>query len=291
VSASEIANLINANPYVSAGDAVERLWEKNNRRTFSEALARNKLQSFTLEERLKELGVLELATAVVETDDQEDYEQRLRKTLKRATTAQDKSVVRDYVNTARGIKHEKTTFETLQHKDPTAKLDTDTKRYQRTIAIPNSEVVYLISGYVDGVEMNNQRIIEIKTRQSRLFNHVPLYEQIQCQAYLFLTALEVCEHTESFRGALQTTTLRWEPVFWSAVLERLNKVIIAVHYLLKDHRVQDMFLESRDIFASTKGKIDGRKRRSERTKSRSTLYEIKETVEVELDDKEEELGK
>jgi len=74
VSASEIANLINANPYVSAGDAVERLWEKNNRRTFSEALARNKLQSFTLEERLKEPGVLELATAVVETDDQEDNE-------------------------------------------------------------------------------------------------------------------------------------------------------------------------------------------------------------------------
>src|SRR5277367_1361461 len=50
VSASEIANLINANPHVSVGDAVERLWEKNNRRTFSEALARNKLESFTQEE-------------------------------------------------------------------------------------------------------------------------------------------------------------------------------------------------------------------------------------------------
>jgi len=63
VSASEIANLISANPYVSLGDAVERLWEKNNKRTFAEALARNKLQSFMQEERLKELGVLEMATA------------------------------------------------------------------------------------------------------------------------------------------------------------------------------------------------------------------------------------
>lgn len=291
VSASEIANLVSANPYVSLADAVERLWEKNNRRTFSEALARNKFQSVTQEERLKELGVLEMATAVVESNDLKDYEQRLRKTLKRAITPQDKSVVRDYINTSRGIKHEKSTFESLQQKDPTVKLETDAKRYQRTIAVPNSALRYFISGYIDGVETNNQRIIEIKNRQSRLFNHVPLYEQIQCQAYLFLTGLEVCEHTESFRGALQTTTLRWEPMFWSAVLERLNKAILAVDQLLKDPRVQDMFLESRDLFASTEGKIDRRKIRSKRSKSKSALYEIKETGEVELEDREEELGK
>jgi len=291
VSASEIANLINANPYVSVGDAVERLWEKNNRRTFAEALARNKLQSYTQEERLKELGVFEMAAAVVESEDVKEYGQRLRKLLKRATTPQDKSVVRDYINTSRGIKHEKTTFENLQSKDPSAKLDTDAKRYQQTMNIPNSGLQYLISGYVDGVETNNQRIIEIKNRQSRLFNHVPLYEQVQCQAYLFLTGLQVCEHTESFRGALLTTTLRWEPVFWTAIVERLNKVILAVDHLLKDAVVQDMFLESRDLFASIKGKIDRRKIRSKRSKSKSTLYEVEEAVRVELEDSEEELGK
>ena len=291
VSASEIANLISANPYVPVGDAVERLWEKNNKRTFAEALARNKLQSFTQEERLKELGVLEMAAAVVESEDVKEYEQGLRKTLTRATTPRDKSVIRDYINTSRGIKHEKTTFEDLQRKDPSAKLDTDAKRYQQTISIPNSELQYLISGYIDGVETNNQRIIEIKNRQSRLFNHVPLYEQVQCQAYLFLTGLEVCEHTESFRGALLTTTLRWEPVFWTAVVERLNKVVLAVDHLLKDAVVQDLFLESRDLFASTKGKIDKRKTRSKRSKSKSTLYEVEEAVDIELEDSKEELGK
>jgi len=290
VSASEIANLISANPYVPVGDAVERLWEKNNKRTFAEALARNKLQSFTQEERLKELGVLEMAAAVVESEDVKEYEQGLRKTLTRVTTPRDKSVIRDYINTSRGIKHEKTTFEDLQRKDPSAKLDTDAKRYQQTISIPNSELQYLISGYIDGVETNNQRIIEIKNRQSRLFNHVPLYEQVQCQAYLFLTGLEVCEHTESFRGALLTTTLRWEPVFWTAVVERLNKVVLAVDHLLKDIFVQDMFLESRDLFASTNGKID-RRTRSKRSKSKSTLYEVEEAVEIELEDSKEELGK
>jgi hypothetical protein len=290
VSASEIANLISANPYVSLGDAVERLWEKNNKRTFAEALARNKLQSFTQEERLKELGVLEMAAAVVESEDVKEYEQGLRKTLTRATTLRDKSVIRDY-NTSRGIKQEKTTFEDLQRKDPSAKLDTDAKRYQQTISIPNSELQYRISGYIDGVETNNQRIIEIKNRQSRLFNHVPLYEQVQCQAYLFLTGLEVCEHTESFRGALLTTTLRWEPVFWTAVVGRLNKVVLAVDHLLKDAVVQDMFLESRDLFASTNGKIDRRKTRSKRSKSKSTLYEVEVAVEIELEDSKEELGK
>ena len=132
VSASEIANLINLNPHIAMGDAVERLWEKNNRRSFTEALARNKLQVFTQEERLKELGVLELATSVVEAEDPNDYDERLKKTLKRATTAQDRSVVRDFVNTSRGIKHEKRTFESLKQKHPSAKLETDTDLYQKT---------------------------------------------------------------------------------------------------------------------------------------------------------------
>jgi hypothetical protein len=80
-------------------------------------------------------------------------------------------------------------------------------------------------------------------------------------------------------------------VFWTAVVERLNKVVLAVDHLLKDAVVQDMFLESRDLFASTKGKIDRRKTRSKRSKSKSTLYEVEEAVEIELEDSKEELGK
>ena len=290
VGASEIANLIGANPHVSVGEAVERLWEKNNRRTFSEALARNKLRSVAQEERLKELGVLEMAVAVVETEDVNEYRQRLRKTLQRTTASQDKSVVRDYINTSRGIKYEKTIFESLQRQDSSVKLETDAKRYQRMIGIPNSALRYRITGYIDGVETNSKRIIEIKNRQSRLFNHVPLYEQVQCQAYLFLTELEVCEHTESFQRALQTTTLRWEPVFWKTVVERLNRVILVVDHLLKDVIVQDLFLQSGDIFSSTRGKLDDRKVGARSLNFKSSLYGIENAVDIEAEDSKK-LGK
>lgn len=288
VSASEIANLVDANPHVSVGDAVERLWERNNSRKFKEALARNKLQSFTQEERLKELGALELASSVVETEDPKEYEQRLRKTLKQATTIQDRTVIKDFINTSRGIKQEKTTFESLKQKHPLAKLDTDSNLHQKTINIPDTEVEYMISGYIDGVELNNQRIIEIKNRQSRLFNHVPLYEQVQCQAYLFLTGLTVCEHTESFRGILQSTTLRYEPIFWNHVIERLNKVILAFDRLLTDTTVQDNFLQTRQLVATTQE--TSAKKRSVKSSKRSSIYGVKETVE-EKDENTEGLDK
>ena len=288
VSASEIASLINLNPHIAMADAVERLWEKNNRPSFTEALARNKLQVFTQEERLKELGVLELATSVVDAEDPNDYEERLKKTLKRATTAQDRSVVRDFVNTARGIKHEKPTFESLKQKHPSAKLETDTNLYQKTVGIPDTEIEYLISGYIDGVELNNHRIIELKNRQNRLFNRVPLYEQVQCQAYLFLTGLTICEHTENFRGTLQSTTLHYEPVFWNHILERLNEVMLAVDGLLKDVNLQDSFLKTRELIESKQEKKLPRRRTklSKRPESKSLIYEVEE-----IEDEDTKLGK
>ena len=276
-SASEIANLINLNPHVSVGDAIERLWERNNKRVFNLALARNKLQSFTQEERLKELGLLELANAVIGTEDQKEYQKMLNDALVQTSSRQDRNVVKDFINTSRGIKHEKVTFENLKKRDTRAKLAVDTNLYQRTINIPDSNVQYLISGYIDGVEINNQRIIEIKTRQHRLFNHVPLYEQVQCQAYLYLTGLAVCEHTESFRAAMRSTTLSYEPVFWGRVLERLNRVILAFDAMIKDISAQDAFLQSRDLFASTvAGNGTKGATAAPRRSIKSSIYEIKD---------------
>src|SRR5271155_669885 len=64
VGASEIAQLIGLTPYTTVAEAVQGLWEKNNRKTFLEALERNQLRSSTPEEKLKALGILEMAAAV-----------------------------------------------------------------------------------------------------------------------------------------------------------------------------------------------------------------------------------
>jgi len=279
VSASEIANLINLNPHVSVGDAVERLWEKNNRRSFTEALARNKLRSYTPEERLKDLGVLQLASAAATTEDPKTHQQQLRKAVKAALSPQDKSVVRDFVNTSRGIRHEKTAFETLKQLNPLAKFEHDKNLYQRSVEIPGTDLQYLISGYIDGVERNQNRVIEIKNRQHRFFNQVPLYEQVQCQAYLFLTELEVCEHTESYRGELKSTTLRFEPVFWNHIVQKLGKVVLGLDGLLKDFALQDKFLQTRVLQEVEKGEVSGKdeRRRRRQPVRKSRIYQAETT--------------
>lgn len=285
VAASEIASLISLNPYTSAGDAIERLWEKNNRKTFREALTRNKLRSFTPQERLKDLGVLELATAVVDAEDTKTYNEKLNKTLRQVSTAQDQKVVQDFVNTSRGTKHEKVTFETLKQTRPSSKFESDATRYQQSIQVPNSLMEYIITGYIDGVEANNNRIIEIKNRQRRFLNHVPLYEQVQCQAYLFLTGLQVCEHTESFRGEIKTTTLRFEPLFWNQIIAKLNQVILAFGDLLVDVSLQDNFLRTRLI--SLDEPSSKTRSRNKTIQGRSMIYEAEETIIYQ----EEESGK
>jgi hypothetical protein len=244
------------NTHVSVGEAVERLWQKNNKRSFAEALARSGLRAFTLEERMEEMGVLDIATAVVETDDPKKYREQIKEALKQTVTAQDKKIVRDFVNTSRGIKHEKTTLENLRQQDPTAGVSSDGNLYRKIISIPDSPLEYVISGYIDGIELNNNRIIEIKNRQIRLLNEVPIYEQVQCQAYLFLTGVPICEHTESYRGRLQTTTLHFDPLFWAQVIERLSRIVAVYDVLMGDSKVQDTFLQTRDLFTAIQIKVE-----------------------------------
>jgi hypothetical protein len=250
VGVSEIASLINVNPYVSVADAVERLWEKNNKRSFKEALQRNKIKSYTPEERLDALGLLELTTSIVEADNQEKYKQRLGKALQQVPTTEDRKVLRDFVNTCRGIRTEKRIFNSMKEHRPTAQLESDPRLYQRLISIPETAIQYYISGYIDGVEADKGRIIEIKTRQNRLFDRVPLYEQVQCQGYMFLTGLRQCEHTESFQGKVQSTTLLYQAEFWERVLQQLNTVIVTFVELLSTIGAQDLFLQTRDLHKS-----------------------------------------
>jgi len=276
VGASEVASLINVNPHIAVADAIERLWEKTNRKLFREALARNRLKFYTQEERLEELGALSLAKAAADADNPKEYRDRLAATLERAPTIQDRSVVKDFINTSRGIKSEKETFEVLKEKRPKGQLKPDVNRYQKVINIPNSWLSYHLSGYIDGVETENGRIVEIKARQSRLFHHVPLYEQVQCQAYLFLTGLSTCEHIESFRGTQLSTTLQHDPVFWNHVVDRLNQVMIAFDRLVNDETTQDDFLQRglTDGAASRKNARGPRKAR-ERSSSKSLVFDVK----------------
>jgi hypothetical protein len=275
VSASEIACLINVHPHVAVTDAIERLWQKTNRKMFQEALARNSLESFTQEERLKKIGALSLAKAAVETDDPNEYKERLATTLEKAKTVQDQNIVKDFVNTSRGTRKEHETFDVLKEKRPDAKLTKDANLYQKLIDIPDSRLRYILSGYIDGVETNNRRIIEIKTRQSRLFHHVPLYEQVQCQAYLFLTGLTTCEHVESFQGTQLSTTLPHDPVFWNSIIERLNQVMVGFHRLMKDPKMQDDFLQRKEMTEEGERRRKTSTSRKSNNRSKSLVFEAK----------------
>jgi hypothetical protein len=246
---------------VKVSEAIERLWEKTNGRSFSEAIARNELESFTSKERLKSIGLLEVATSVVETDVHEKYEKQMKEVLRKAPTSQDRTLIRDFVQTARGVKAEIRTFEVL--KAQRFELQSDNKLYQQFIHIPHSKTKYLISGYIDGVELGKDRLVEIKSRQNRLFGHVPLYEQVQCQAYMFLTGLKTCEHTESFEGRVKSTTLHYEPAFWEEVIRQLNSVVLAFGKMLRDSRSQDRFLQT--------GSLDEGQTRKRKSTSRYLL--------------------
>lgn len=53
-----------------------------------------------------------------------------------------------------------------------------------------------IVGCVDGVSADGTQIVEVKTRQRRLFGRIPQYERIQVLIYMLMTRIPVCHFIE-----------------------------------------------------------------------------------------------
>jgi hypothetical protein len=75
-----------------------------------------------------------------------------------------------------------------RYKDTTVSLQTapDSDEYQRVLA-ESQLYEYVLVGRPDAREVDTEKVVTTKHRRNRLFGCIPLYEQVQLEAYLHLT--------------------------------------------------------------------------------------------------------
>jgi len=88
----------------------------------------------------------------------------------------------------------------------------------------SGSTAFILQGRIDGFELEpggRRVVVEHKRRQRKLFQEVPVYEQVQCQAYMAMTTSDACRWVQSMGTELSVRTLVQCPSRWRCIQERL----------------------------------------------------------------------
>ena len=88
------------------------------------------------------------------------------------------------------------------------------------------------------------KVVEVKCRRGRFFENIPLYEQVQVHAYMFLTRRKSCDLVQKFGQQIRITPVEFDRKFWAGVCGR---AVLAARDLLlvrQSTRQQDSLLRA-----------------------------------------------
>ena len=114
----------------------------------------------------------------------------------------------------------------MKKKNKTNIKDNNSKLYKMRLFSLNEHEIY-VCGKIDGIE--NNELIEIKNRRNRLFEYIPIYEQIQIEVYFRLTGLETGKLIQNYNDTTSEFAIKTNNTLWESILDELQiacKIII-----------------------------------------------------------------
>jgi len=110
------------------------------------------------------------------------------------------------------------------HDSPIVKVP---HRFKKQIELPGGRHTIMLTGQIDGMQENV--VIEIKHRSSKIFQTLPVYELVQLHVYMFLTGTKRCKMLQAVRvpqtSYVEQTLVRFSSTFWNRLLEGLAQAV------------------------------------------------------------------
>lgn len=267
INASELAGLINKNKYNSQEDVIYdilcRIRKEKNLSDNKKLKVINKdelvelLLLFQQSELLdnatclkykeeikknKDADVTELSKTILNkaseksvktanTDESKKMQTNIEKNIKKVMKNKNVEKVNEYlnghINKKRGIVNEDKIIKKYEKKNDTLIKDNNSKLYKMKLFDINEHTIY-ICGKIDGIE--NNELIEVKNRRNRLFEFIPLYEQIQTEVYFRLTDLKKGKLIQNYNDTQSVIEINSSDTLWDTIITELVeacKIIIS----------------------------------------------------------------
>jgi hypothetical protein len=254
LNASNVAALINKNPYVKRSDAILAAWRSSDKHSYEKAHARNETQ--TIEDRRREIqeatpfivsnlsGRNASVMDVVESGGVRDLERQSLHT----DAAQE---ARRLMFTKYGEARERSIIDRVRDIMPQFDFQTDGKMYRKVIGQTRSGRDIILQGKIDGISKDKTTILEAKTRMHRLFLKLREYEHVQTRCYLELIpesskALLVEAHFETSTPNINIIQITKKyPMLDIDFMHSLQLAGELVGLILDNPHIQDTFILSK----------------------------------------------
>lgn len=190
---------------------------------------------------------------------QTDKEKLISEVLKKLPEKQKiefKESVNHITNTQFGIRNENNGVEIYKKKTGN-QVETSSKYYKEELFIIDNEIdghmdIWSVGGKVDGIATdsnNNQIILEIKNRVSRLFGVVKDYEKIQCYAYMYSLDIPIIHLAEILKSQknsdMNIFPIEFDEEFWQKdIVDNINIFVDRFYDFLKDPKQKIELLKS-----------------------------------------------
>jgi len=247
IYASELAACIGMNKYRPVQDVAKKVWSRVDPISYKKALERNEIhEPVPIQDVLQELKLTERVTGVIGQNNSIAMQTTLRSFLldhmdefdSKDVTVED---VTSFVFTERGKNSEEDSLDRVQTRSKIVVRERNAKFYKRYIEYNEGESKFMLGGKVDGITEDGC-LVEVKNRQYKFFPSIPVYENVQIHAYMFLTDIKSCKFVQSFNGEDREEMVTFDEEFWKKTIDKCTEFVVSLDKLLLDDAIQDQLL-------------------------------------------------
>lgn len=261
IFASELAIITGHNRYQNLNEYILKLWQKTFPYDYQEHLDlysnKNNVEIVqqTPEEKLLELSkkhnvnISECLNSK-DTKSLQNNQSALLKQFKEKDPNIDlnalKKCVQQVSNTNFGTKNEKNSLNKYNTK--TQKNVSTTNKFFKKEIFTTKKHKWLLGGKIDGLDEEDDTIIEFKNRVNRLFYKLRDYEKVQTMTYMFLLEKQKSRLVETLKTRDETQMnvieVDWDNEFWeSEVIDKLKSFSNDFEKLMNSSKKKLKFLE------------------------------------------------
>mgnify|MGYP001280115615 CR=1 FL=1 len=242
VQSSETAALIGRNPYTPVEQAILRFMKRKNYSKFKDIVKQINVNEVTIvtDKMLKENVAIQTlfykAIKAKENDLLQDYfkliytaieETNYYKTMKEFIQEE----VKSRINKARGTRFENKGINQYEKKAQKRVTDRNSEMFEKIVK-REEDYTIVLRAKIDGIDRDNNCLIEHKNRVNELFKEIPIYEKVQLEIYMHITQLGSCKLVQTHFEDTNELSFQHSKKGWKEIKKSLIQVIRRVHELM-----------------------------------------------------------
>ena len=249
ISANYVSIITGDNIYQKRRDFLINFWKKEDKEDFNTFKELTKFVKKTDYDKINEiskknnLNVNKELSACLKSKDINELNKKKEDILSKIDKLPEdqkkeiKESILNVSNTRFGVKNETNVLKIYQ--DQTEKSIVKDDKYRTKLISKNDKYSVYIGGKVDGIDVNNGDVIEIKNRMHKLFFNLRSYEMVQLMCYLHIFEAKEGFLIEALKKKDSTDVnvinMKYDETIMNEILEKINKFVTFYYDFINDY--------------------------------------------------------